>query len=225
MVVVDAVDDEVHAATEGVVWLPVEDQPVQPVLGQGPEADAAEAEQHQLPGGEALVGAQPPHRDDDRTEDQGRGRWMHPGEEVEEFALEKLRGSCQPVGSIACRHPWAMVAREEVAFARRGEVVTGLCQRGGSLRKGGSRECDDSANMRRHAAQAKAALLRGLLLPQEPALCARAGGALLDVSCRPPRGSGAAAAAGAADETSPLGVSGKRRLTLRGGIVMVFAHA
>ena len=39
VVVVDAVDDEVHAAAEGVVGLPVEDEPVQPVLGQGPDAD------------------------------------------------------------------------------------------------------------------------------------------------------------------------------------------
>ena len=37
MVVVDAVDDEVHAAAEGVVGLPVEDEPVQPVLGQRPD--------------------------------------------------------------------------------------------------------------------------------------------------------------------------------------------
>ena len=43
MVVVDAVDDEVHAAAEGVVGLPVEDEPVQPVLGQRPDPDAGRA--------------------------------------------------------------------------------------------------------------------------------------------------------------------------------------
>ena len=41
MVVVDAVDDEVHAAAEGVVGLPVEDEPVQPVLGQRPDPNPA----------------------------------------------------------------------------------------------------------------------------------------------------------------------------------------
>src|SRR5665811_805629 len=55
VVVVDAVDDEVHAPPEGVVGLPVEDQPVQPVLRQCPDPDPAEAEQEQLPGGLALV--------------------------------------------------------------------------------------------------------------------------------------------------------------------------
>ena len=50
MIVVDAVDDEVHAVAEGVVRLPVEDQPVQPVLGQGPDGHAAQGEQDQRPG-------------------------------------------------------------------------------------------------------------------------------------------------------------------------------
>ena len=40
MVVMDAVDDEVEPAADRVVGLPVEDQTVQPVLGERPDQRA-----------------------------------------------------------------------------------------------------------------------------------------------------------------------------------------
>ena len=40
VVVVDAVHDEVEAAAERMIGLPVEDEPVQPVLGQRPDQQA-----------------------------------------------------------------------------------------------------------------------------------------------------------------------------------------
>ena len=42
MLVVNAMHDEVEAAAERVVGLPVEDEPVQPVLAQRPDEEAGE---------------------------------------------------------------------------------------------------------------------------------------------------------------------------------------
>ena len=60
------------------------------------------------------------------------------------------------------------------------------------------------------AAQAKAAHLRGLLLPQEPPLRPRARGALHDLPAEPPRGARPAAAARAADAPAALGIRRSR---------------
>ena len=59
---------------------------------------------------------------------------------------------------------------------------------------------------RRCAAQAEKTELRGLLLPEEPPLRARARRALRDVSAQPARGAGAAEAARAADAAAAVGV-------------------
>ncbi len=104
VVVVDAVDDEVHAPAEGVVGLPVEDEAVQPVLGQRPDRDPAEAQPDQGERSVAAVRAQPLHRDDDGDEDDRRDRRVHPGEEVEEFALEQLGGVRELLGPAVGVH-------------------------------------------------------------------------------------------------------------------------
>ena len=83
VVVVDAVDDEVHTATDRVVGLPVEDEAVQPVLGQGPDRCSGQGQQDQLPDRVAAVDPQPLHRDDHRDEDDSRDRGVDPGEEIE----------------------------------------------------------------------------------------------------------------------------------------------
>ena len=59
VVVVDAVDDEVKPGADRVVGLPVEDQPVEPVLGERPDEDAERDEQGELARRIALVGAEP----------------------------------------------------------------------------------------------------------------------------------------------------------------------
>jgi len=105
MVVVDAVDDEVHLTPEGVVWLPMEDEPVQPVLGQGPDRDAGQAEPDQLQRAVAARRAEPLHSHHHRHEDDRRDRRMHPGEEVEEVAVEQLRGRRELVGTAGGVHP------------------------------------------------------------------------------------------------------------------------
>ena len=104
MVVVDAVDDEVHPPAEGVVGLPVEDQPVQPVLGQRPEGEAARRDQDHLPGVPALRRADDLHRDDHRDEDDRRDRRVDPREVVEEFALEERRRCRQLIGAFVGLH-------------------------------------------------------------------------------------------------------------------------
>jgi hypothetical protein len=104
MVVVDAVDDEVHPPAEGVVGLPVEDQAVEPVLGERPEGEAAEVDEHHLPGVPAFGHPDPLRRDDHRHEHDRRDRRMDPGEEVEEFALEEGRRRGQPLSALVSLH-------------------------------------------------------------------------------------------------------------------------
>ena len=58
----------------------------------------------QLPGGEAVGGGHPLHRDDDRDEDDRRDRRVDAGEEVEEFALEELRRSRELLGPVVSLH-------------------------------------------------------------------------------------------------------------------------
>ena len=95
MVVVDAMDDEVQARAHGVVGLPVEDQPVEPVLGEGPSEKAPGEEEHERAGAVAAVRTEPHARDHDRdVEDRGHDR-MDPREEVEEPALEERRGGAE----------------------------------------------------------------------------------------------------------------------------------
>src|SRR4051794_31759000 len=65
------------------------------------------------------------------------------------------------------------------------------------------------------AAQAETALLRGLLLPQEHALRARAGGALHDLPAQPPRGLGPPPPAGPAHAPPSLGRPVPSRLVHR----------
>ena len=57
VVVVDAVDDEVEPAAERVVGLPVEDEPVQPVLGERPDQQAGEEQAGDLEDAVAAVEA------------------------------------------------------------------------------------------------------------------------------------------------------------------------
>ena len=111
MVVVDAVDDEVHAVAEFVVGLPVEDQPVQPVLGQGPDRDAAQGEQEKRPEAEAAVGSEPLHRHHDRHEDDRRDSRVDPREVVEKGAVEHLRGGRQALASLMRSHRRILAAR------------------------------------------------------------------------------------------------------------------
>ena len=73
MVVVDAVDDEVESAAQRVIRLPVEDEPVQPVLGQGPDQEAEGDQEHDVSGAiTSPVGPQPHARDDHGQEDDRR---------------------------------------------------------------------------------------------------------------------------------------------------------
>ena len=106
MVVVDAVDDEVHAAAEGVVGLPVEDEPVQPVLGQGPDRDPGLASA--APGSQGLRGRDRPPATPWTTTTgmkihRGDGG-VDAGEEVEEFALEERGGCRELLGAVVGLH-------------------------------------------------------------------------------------------------------------------------
>ena len=92
MIVVNAVDDEVHPPPGVVVGLPVKEQAVQPVLGQGPDAEPADRQRDQLQCREAAVSSEPLHGYDHRDEDDRRDRGVDPGEEVQEGAVEELRG-------------------------------------------------------------------------------------------------------------------------------------
>jgi hypothetical protein len=74
MVVVDAVDDEVEAVAAAELGLPVEQEPMEPVLGQGPDAHADGEEQDGGAGGKTPVDAQPNSGDHDGNEDDRRHR-------------------------------------------------------------------------------------------------------------------------------------------------------
>src|SRR5215208_7950710 len=74
MVVVDAVDDEVEAVAAPELGLPVEEEPMEPVLGQRPDADTDGNEQDGGAGGKTPVDAQPNSGDQDRDEDDRRHR-------------------------------------------------------------------------------------------------------------------------------------------------------
>ena len=89
MVVVDAVDHEVHPAPEVVVGLEVEHDPVQPVLRQRPEEVAAgdPGQRDHAGATEAEHGQQA----DRGPEQDQRDERMDPGEEVQEVRLEHLR--------------------------------------------------------------------------------------------------------------------------------------
>ena len=89
MVVVDAVDDEVHPAADRVVGLPVEEHAVQPVLGQRPDHEAGDDQQRRSERALAVVGAEPDARDDHGHEDDRGHRGVDPREEVEEPVLEE----------------------------------------------------------------------------------------------------------------------------------------
>src|SRR5882724_3270806 len=110
----------------------------------------------------------------------------------------------------ACRFGWkspsaAMVATATPGFRKtRGrcdETVSKTLRFAGMPVTRHARRCQYA----RRAPQAEAADLRRLLLPQEPALLAGAGGALHDVPAEPPGGPRAPAAARAADAAAPLG--------------------
>jgi hypothetical protein len=133
VVVVDAVDDEVHAAPEVVVRLPVEDQPVQPVFGQRPDPEARNGEKEELPAHEAAVGSQPLHHREHREEDDRRDRRMDPGEEVEEAAIEQLRRCGQALCSRLVIHGSSVGNGSEESSVRGGETssrtaVFALCE-------------------------------------------------------------------------------------------------
>ena len=102
VVVVDAVDDEVEAVAAAELRLPVEDEPVQPVLGQRPDPEAGEEEQDGGPDREAAVDPEPDAADHDRHEDDRRDRRMDAGEEVEEAALEHRRGGRELRCPLVC---------------------------------------------------------------------------------------------------------------------------
>jgi len=104
MVVVDPVDDEVQAGANRMVGLPVEDEAVQPVLEQGPDAEAAGDQERQLPRHVAAGGAEPHSGDDDRDEDERRDRGVDAAEEVEEATLEQAWRGLEPLGALRC-HP------------------------------------------------------------------------------------------------------------------------
>ena len=93
--------------------------------------------------------------------------------------------------------------------------MTRLCQRGCDLRNWPQRARRCAVNMRRHAAQAQSAHLRGLLFPQKPALRPRAERALHHLSAQPPRGAHPTPPALAADARSALGIGIPRRLETR----------
>jgi hypothetical protein len=91
VVVMDAVDDEVEPVAAPELRLPVEQQPVQPVLGQGPDRDPREEEQRGCPDRQAPVDPEPDPPDHHRHEDDRWDRGVDAGEEVEEAALEHRR--------------------------------------------------------------------------------------------------------------------------------------
>ena len=104
MVVVDAVDDEVEPAAQGVIRLPVEDEPVQPVLGQGPDQEAelrpaAPAEPRHSP-------LDPPRATRPATTTgtkmiAGTEGWIRENRSSKRFSKE-ARGGAQPGGSLVC---------------------------------------------------------------------------------------------------------------------------
>ena len=102
MVVVNSVDDEVQTAPDRVVGLPVEDEPVEPVLGQGPDHEPERDQQAEADRAVTAVGGQPDGRYDDRHEDDRRDRRVNPREEVEEAVLKQGRrraqSGCPPLG-------------------------------------------------------------------------------------------------------------------------------
>ena len=104
MVVVDAVDDEVHARADRMVGLPVEHLAVEPVLGKGPEHAGRRGPGATLSSAaRAAVDAEPDEADDHGHEDQrGDGR-VDPREEVEEPGLEERRGRAE-AGCSLLRH-------------------------------------------------------------------------------------------------------------------------
>jgi hypothetical protein len=91
MVVMDAVDDAVEPVAAAELRLPVEDEPMQPVLGHGPDPEAREDQQGGLEPAEAAIDPDPDSADHDGNEDDRRNRGMDAGEEVEEPALEHRR--------------------------------------------------------------------------------------------------------------------------------------
>ena len=72
VVVVDAVDDPVEARADALLGLEVEDDPVQPVLGERPEEVAADDQPEHLQRGRLTAGADHEQDDDRGHEDQRR---------------------------------------------------------------------------------------------------------------------------------------------------------
>ena len=102
VVVVDAVDDEVEAVAAGELRLPVEDEPVEPVLGQGPDRNTDAEEQDGGADGEPAVDPEPDPGDHNGDEDDRRYGGVDAREEVQEPALEHRRRGRQlgcPLGS------------------------------------------------------------------------------------------------------------------------------
>jgi hypothetical protein len=96
VVVVDAVDDEVEAVTAAELGLPVEEQAVEPVLGQRPDREPRQEEQRDAGGRQAPIDPEADAGDHDRHEDDRRDSRVDPGEEVEEAALEHRRRGREP---------------------------------------------------------------------------------------------------------------------------------
>src|SRR4051794_29271120 len=103
MVVMDAVDDEVETVAPAELRLPVEEQAVEPVLGQRPDPEAGGEHQGGGAGCEASVDPEPDAADDDRDEDDRRDRRMDAGEEIEKAALEHRRRG-REAGCALVRH-------------------------------------------------------------------------------------------------------------------------
>ncbi len=96
VVMVDAVDDPVHPCSQTVLGLEVEDEPVQPVLEQGPDRIAGGEQKHhradahlrEAPGG---------HQHDGRHEDHHRDGRVHARERIQDARLEHRRRGAQHI--------------------------------------------------------------------------------------------------------------------------------
>jgi probable F420-dependent oxidoreductase len=120
VVVVDAVDDEVHPPAEGVLRLPVKELAVKPVLAQGPDEDPRHHQRDDLERSLAVTGPEHGHRGDHGHEDDRGHRRVDPREEVEKPVLEQRWGRAQARRSLV-RH----CARESSAglvFPKRGKA-------------------------------------------------------------------------------------------------------
>ena len=88
---------------ERVVGLPVEDLPVQPVLGQRPDQEAGGDQQHDLAAPVAAVGAAATsRRRSPGTKISAGHGGVDPREEVEEAALEQRRRGAEAGGALVC---------------------------------------------------------------------------------------------------------------------------